>query len=123
MKPTFTPGKNIAIKVPVHEFEQTVAFYRDILGFEQTETSSADDFASVTFKFGDKNLWIDRIAGISQAEVWLEVLTNDIEAAADYFKQTDCVRRDEIEPLPEGLKAFWLASPANIIHLVNERDN
>ena len=122
MKAKFQPGKNIAIKVPVHEYEQTVAFYRDILGFEQTETTSPDDFDSVTFRFGDKNLWIDKIAGISQAEVWLEIVTDDIEAAAEYLNQNNCIRRDEIEPLPEGLKAFWLASPANIIHLVNEQE-
>ena len=40
MKPKFKPGKNIAIKVPVHEFDKTVAFYRDILGFEEIEPSS-----------------------------------------------------------------------------------
>ena len=51
-----------------------------------------------------------------------QVVTDDIEAAAQYFDQNDCIRRDEIEPLPEGLKAFWLASPANIIHLVNEQE-
>jgi hypothetical protein len=28
MKPKFKAGKNIAIKVPVHEYEQTVAFYK-----------------------------------------------------------------------------------------------
>lgn len=123
MKPKFSAGKNIAIKVPVHEFEQTVAFYRDILGFEQTESSSPDDFESVTFKFGDKNLWVDKIAGISQAEIWLEVVTDDIETASTYLADKDCSRRDDIEPLPQGFKAFWLANPANIIHLVNEQDN
>ncbi len=123
MKPKFSAGKNIAIKVPVHEFEQTVAFYRDILGFEQTESSSPDDFESVTFKFGDKNLWVDKIAGISQAEIWLEVVTDDIETASTYLADKDCSRRDDIESLPQGFKAFWLASPANIIHLVNEQDN
>lgn len=122
MKPKFTPGKNIAMKIPVHEFDKTVAFYRDILGFEEIEASSPDDFDSVTFKFGDRNLWIDKIAGISQAEVWLEVVTNDIESASEYFKKSDCVRRDEIEPLPEGFKAFWLANPANIIHLINDKN-
>ncbi len=120
MKPEFTAGNNIAIKVPVHEFDQTVAFYRDILGFEETDASSPDAIESVAFRFGDKKLWIDRIAGISQAEVWLEVLTDDIEAASVYFQRNNCIRRDEIEPLPEGFKAFWLASPANIIHLVNQ---
>ena len=120
MKPTFSPGNNIAIKVPFHEFDSMVAFYRDILGFKDVEASSSDDMDSVVLKFGDKNIWIDRTAGLSQAEIWLEVVTDDIEKAADYFKENNIIRRDEIEPLPDGLKGFWIASPANIIHLISE---
>jgi hypothetical protein len=30
------------------------------------------------------------------------------------------VRRDEIEPLPEGFKGFWISNPANIIHLISQ---
>jgi len=120
MKPKFTPGKNIAMKVPAHEFDKTVVFYRDILGFETTDDSSSANMESVTFRFGDKNLWIDKFPGISQAEIWLEIVTDDITAAAEYFAKNGCIRRDEIEPLPEGFKGFWLANPANIIHLINE---
>lgn len=108
------------MKVPVHEFDSTVAFYRDILGFEEVDASSPDDSEAVTFKFGDKNLWIDKMPGISQAEIWLEVITEDAEVAAEYFEKNNCVRRDDIEALPEGFKGFWLANPANIIHLVTE---
>ena len=108
------------MKIPAHEFEATVAFYKDILGFEELDTSFSGDIESVTFKFGDKNLWIDKIPGMGQAEVWLEVVTEDIEAASEYFKKNDCIRRDEVEPLPEGFKGFWLANPANVIHLITE---
>ena len=118
MKPKFTPGKNIAMKVPEHEFDRTIAFYREILGFEEIDASSPDDVDTVTFKFGYKNLWIDKTPGMSQAEVWLEINTDDIAAAAEYFEKNNCIRRDEIEPLPEGFKGFWLANPANIIHLI-----
>ncbi|MBT8352165.1 MAG: hypothetical protein KJO26_13165 [Deltaproteobacteria bacterium] len=120
MKPKFTPGKNIAMKVPAHEFDGTVAFYRDILCFEEVTLSSSDDIESATFKFGDKNLWIDKVTGISQAEVWFEVVTEDIKVASEYFEKNNCTRRDEIEPLPEGFKGFWLANPANIIHLITD---
>jgi len=34
-KPAFTPDKNIAMKVPVHEYEKTVSFYGNILSFEK----------------------------------------------------------------------------------------
>jgi hypothetical protein len=48
----------------------------------------------------------------------LEVLTENIEDASKYFEKTGCIRRDEIEPLPEGLEGFWITNPANIIHLI-----
>jgi catechol 2,3-dioxygenase-like lactoylglutathione lyase family enzyme len=120
MRPTFTPGKNIAMKVPIHEFDDTVAFYRDILSFEEIDASPPGDIDTVTFKFGDKNLWIDKMSGISQAEIWLEVTTDDIEVASEYFKKNSCIRRDEIEPLPKAFNGFWLTNPANIIHLVTQ---
>ena len=120
MKPKFSPGKNIAIKVPVHEFEQTVAFYRDILGFESVDAPSPETSESATFRFGSSRLWIDKAAGISQAEIWLEVVTSDFETAADFLESNNCIRCDQIEPLPAGFKGFWISSPANIIHLISE---
>jgi predicted enzyme related to lactoylglutathione lyase len=120
IKPAFTPGKNLAMKVPVHEYEKTVSFYRDILGLEQVDSPSPNSYESVAFKFGDKKLWIDKIEGISQAEIWLEVITDDLETVAKYIEENKCVRRDEIEPLPKGLKGFWISNPANIIHLITE---
>lgn len=121
MKPLFTPGKNIAIKVPAHEFEKTVAFYRDILRFDES-AAAASAADSVAFRFGDKTLWVDKVSRISQAEIWLEVVTDDLAVASRYLEDQGCARRDDIEPLPEGLKAIWISSPSNIIHLVAERD-
>lgn len=119
MKPKFVPGKNIAMKVPAHEFIPTIAFYKDILGLEELDISPTDN-GSITFKFGDKNLWIDKTAGISQAEIWLEIVTEDLEKASKYFEKNKCIRRDEIEKLPEGFEGFWVSSPSNIIHLVTK---
>ena len=120
MKPNFKPGDNIAIKVPPHQFDATVAFYRDVLGLEQLDQSYQDQYENVAFKFGDKNLWIDKISTTSQAEIWLEIKADDIEHAAEYFQNHNAVRRDEIEPLPENFKGFWIASPSDIIHLITE---
>ena len=120
MKPKFTPGKNIAIKVPVHEWEKTVSFYRDILGFEEFDEFSLDEAESAIFKFGDKNIWVDKTGHISQAEIWLEVLADDVEAASKYLQEQGCIRRDDFEPLPEGFNGFWIANPSNIIHLITE---
>lgn len=113
----FEPGQNIAMKIPAHEYEDTVRFYRQVLRFKEITGSGAHD--TPKFEFGDKVLWLDRMAGLSQSEIWLEVITNNIDEAAEYLKEQGCHRRDEIEPLPDGFKAFWVSSPSNIIHLVS----
>lgn len=121
MKPQFSPGKNIAVKVPAHEFDSMVHFYKVILGFKQKNVSSPDAFDSVAFEFGDKNLWVDKISGISQAEVWLEIEADNALEAQKYLEEQGCKIRNEIEPLPDSLNAFWLSSPSNTIHLINEQ--
>ncbi len=117
-RPEFAPGRNIALKTPAHEFDRTVAFYRDTLGFKVLDLENIDPFESVAFAFGDKVLWVDRIAGLSQSEVWLEIVADDTGAAKAYLAKLGCAIRDEIEPLPTGLDGFWLSSPSNTIHLV-----
>jgi hypothetical protein len=41
---------------------------------------------NIAFKFGDMNFWIDKISEISQVEVWLEILTNNIDQAAEHLQ-------------------------------------
>ena len=118
--PHFAAGKNIAMKVPADEYDRTVAFYRDVLNLDLLGPNPPDEVESTRFRFGDMTLWIDKVRSISQAEIWLEVETSDIEAASRYLADKDCSRRDEIEPLPPSITGFWLANPANIIHLVTE---
>jgi hypothetical protein len=110
----FKAGRNIAMKVPSHLYEATVAFYRDVIALPPL---TAHDPA-VGFAFGDKQLWIDRVPILSQAEVWLEVVTDDLAAAETALEDWGVVRCDEIEPLPDGFQGFWIANPASIIHLV-----
>ena len=113
-KAKFAGGRNIAMKVPPHLYQETIRFYRHTLGLKEIEEQSP----SVVFEFGRNNLWIDCAPGLSQAEIWLETVTNDIPSAAEHLKAAGVTRCDEIEPLPEGLEAFWVTSPASIIHLV-----
>ena len=120
MRPDFKPGNNIAMKVPSHEFEKTVSFYQNVLGLQREHLKSLDPLESVVFEFGDKSLWIDNIAGLSQAEIWLEIVSEDIDKARKYLQAQDCVIINEIEPLPANIRGFWLSSPSNIIHLVVE---
>lgn len=102
------------MKVPPHQYEATIQFYRDVLGLKEITKHAP----SIGFEFGPNNLWIDRIDGISQAEIWLEVVTNDLEAASAQLDEAGVVRCDYIEPLPQGFQGFWVSSPASIIHLV-----
>ncbi|WP_246180260.1 VOC family protein [Marinobacter changyiensis] len=107
----------MAMKIPTHEYESTVRFYRDVLRLKEIPAKGPD--ATPRFEFGDKVLWLDRMPSLSQAEIWLEIVASDIGQASDYLRDQGCVRRDEIEPLPEGFSAFWISSPSNIIHLVS----
>ncbi|GFZ88100.1 VOC family protein [Elstera cyanobacteriorum] len=116
-RPAFAAGRNIALKMPPHEYHHAIAFYRDILGLEQL---SADD-TSVTFRFGEMRLWVDRVPTLSQAETWLEIRTDDAEAAADWLEAQGIDRCDTIEPLPDGFPGYWILAPGGIVHLIHER--
>lgn len=121
MNVEFQPGRNIAMKIPAHEYQDTVRFYREVLGLKEIPLDSVDD--TPRFEFGDKVLWLDKMPGLSQAEIWLEIITSDIEQASVHLEEQGCYRRDEIEPLPDGFKAFWISSPSNIIHLVSSKND
>ena len=72
------------------------------------------------FEFGANQLWIDRVGGMSQAEIWLELVADDVPAAAKHLEAADVVRCDKIEPLPEGFEGFWISNPASIVHVVSK---
>jgi catechol 2,3-dioxygenase-like lactoylglutathione lyase family enzyme len=117
-RPHFEGGKNIAMKLPPHLFDQTVVFYRDTLGLPPLRV----EVNMCGFQFGAVELWLDRVQTISQAELWLQVDTPDAVVASAYLEQEGTVRCDEIEPLPNGFEGFWISSPAHIVHLVSQSD-
>jgi hypothetical protein len=114
IRPRFFGGSNIALKVPPHQFDSTVLFYRDVIGLKPLDELAP----AVVFEFGANRLWIDRVPSLSQAEVWLELQTPDPARAVEYLKAQGVTRCDEIEPLPDDFRGFWISSPACIIHLV-----
>jgi hypothetical protein len=114
--PKFAAGRNIAMKIPPHQFPRTVEFYRDILGLPLV----AEEVPNIVFEFGENRLWLDKVEHISQAEIWLEIQCDDAEEASEYLRNRGVTRCDEIEQLPEGFKGFWISNPANIIHLVSQ---
>ena len=104
-------GVDIAMKVPPHQFQATLAFYRDVIGLKPI----TDQAPAVGFHLGPNKLWIDEAPGMSQAEVWLELFTRDFDAAADQLAKAGVVRCDAIELLPDGFFAGWYMAPANIV--------
>ena len=115
MKTQFRGGHNIALKVPPHQWEGTVKFYREVLGLPELKESAPE----AVFQFGPNHLWIDRVEAVSQAELWLELVTDDTGAASAHLAAAGIARCDEIEKLPEGFNGFWISSPASIVHLVD----
>jgi hypothetical protein len=118
-KPQFKGGRNIAMKVPPHLFNKTVSFYRDLVGLKTIEPETVNE-NTVLFEFGAIQLWIDRVESVSQPEIWLELVVDDVRLASEYLETAGVVRCDEIEPLPHGFPGFWITSPALIIHMVKD---
>jgi len=112
--PQFSGGANIAIKCPSHTYEQTVSFYRDTLGLPLIE----EEAGGCIFQFGPVRLWIDNVPYLSQPDIWLEVETNDTEAAASFLKVHGVPRRDEVEQLREDFDGFFVSAPNGVVHLV-----
>ena len=104
------PGKNIAIKVPLHRWEETVAFYRDKVGLQIAKELTN----STGFAFGNMTLWIDKVEHQSQVDVWLELFSDDPDKALDHLGSP---RRDELEPL-DGVTGHWTSDPAGVVLLV-----
>ena len=117
MTTNFAGGRNIALKVPPHQYDATVRFYRDVIGLKPLDNHPP----AIGFEFGANQLWIDRVESLSQAELWLEVVAEDVPAAAEHFTAAGVARRDEIERLPNGFDGFWISDPASIIHIVTSR--
>jgi hypothetical protein len=111
-------GINIAMKVPPHQYEATIAFYRDVIGLKPFTAKAP----AIGFELGPNRLWIDEAPAMSQAEVWLELFTDDFPAAADHLANAGVIRCDAIEALGEGFRGGWIVNPANIVHLVREPD-
>lgn len=107
---TIKPGKNIALKVPLHVWQKTCAFYRDRVGLKVIQET--DD--SVAFEFGGLTLWLDRVMHQSQTDIWLELLADDPKVA---LQQLGSPKRDELEPL-HGIRGHWTSDPAGIVILV-----
>lgn len=118
----FQGGVNIAIKIPKHKYEQTVAFYRDILKLEVEEKPIKNPTVSRTHqvKFGHNTVWLDCVDNYTHSETWLELNTPDVEKATQYLQSNGVGTCDEFEQLPENM--HWITDPAGTVFIVKNRD-
>ncbi|MCS2158397.1 hypothetical protein MUU48_16015 [Scandinavium sp. H11S7] len=118
MKAEMKGGIDIALKVPSHQYQQTLDFYRNTIGLEEM----TDKAPSTGFILGPNRLWIDEAPAMSQAEIWLELFTPDFKHAEKHLAEQGVTRCDSVELLPEGFKGGWIMNPCNIVHMVREEE-
>lgn len=111
-------GINIAMKVPSHQYEAVIAFYRDVVKLPVFEEKAP----AVGFLLGPNRLWIDEAPSYTQAEVWLELFTDDHGMALARLEAGGAIRCDQIEDLGDGFRGGWIMNPANIVHMVRTPD-
>lgn len=114
-RPRFRPGRNLALKVPPEEYEDTVQFYGSVLGLQRVARFEPD----IVFDFDGKLLWVDESKSLKQPELWLEIYTPDFRDAEEYLASRGIERHEGVEPLPEGFRGFWIRNPAGMVHLVS----
>lgn len=115
MTATLAAGPNLALKVPMPQFEDTVRFYRDVAGMPLLHELAPD----VVFAFGANRLWVDPVEDLERAELWLQLTAPDTAAAAVRLREAGVDRCDTVEALPEGFDGFWIRNPAGVVHLVS----
>ena len=77
---------------------------------------------AIGFLLGPNRLWIDEAPNYIQAEVWLELFTDDHCMALARLEAGGAIRCDQIEDLGDGFKGGWIMNPANVVHMVRTPD-
>lgn len=120
METRFEGGINIAIKIPKSKYDQTVAFYRDILKLEVEEKPIDNPTVSRTHqvKFGNNVVWLDCVDNYTHSETWLELKTADVDMATKYLKSKGIDTCDELEKIPENM--HWIMDPAGTVLILSK---
>ena len=119
-KINFNGGLNIAIKIPKSRYDETVAFYRDILKMDIEEKPIENPTVSRTHevKFGNNILWLDCVDNYTHSEVWLELRTPDVNNATQYLESRGVKTCDELEQIPEDM--HWIMDPAGTVFILSK---
>lgn len=123
MKPKFEAGINIAIKIPKSKYNETVAFYRDILNLEVEEKPIDNPTVSRTHevKFGHNVIWLDCVDNYTHSETWLQLTVPNVAEATDYLRSNNVETCDELEELPENM--HWIMDPAGTVFNMQRKNN
>ena len=121
MNPKFEAGINIAIKIPKSKYDQTVAFYRDILKLEVEEKPIKNPTISRTHevKFGNNVLWLDCVDNYTHSETWLQLTVPNVEEASNYLQSNGVETCDELEELPDNM--HWIQDPSGTVFNLQQR--
>lgn len=117
-KPDFKFGTNIAFKIPKFRFDETIAFYKDVLGMKLNKYEHGGSGESYYCETGELCLWFDLMENYSQIDIWLEIKTDSISQARSYLDGRNIPFRQELEKLPDGLEASWISDPAGVVLLL-----
>ncbi|TYR35729.1 hypothetical protein FXV77_11625 [Sphingobacterium phlebotomi] len=121
MEIRFKGGVNIAMKIPPEKYDETVAFYRDILLFDVEEVSITHPTVLATHRleFGQNILWLDCVEGITDSKIWLEMCTGDVESATNYLRVNDVTICNEVAEIDSSMR--WIKDPTGNTLLVRNK--
>lgn len=122
MEAKFEAGINIAIKIPKSKYDQTVAFYKNILKLEVEEKPIDNPSVSRTHqvKFGYNIIWLDCVDNYTHSETWLQLTVPNVEEATNYLQSNGVETCDEIEELPENM--HWIMDPAGTVFNLQQKN-
>lgn len=118
----FEAGINIAIKIPKSKYDETVAFYKQVLKLEVIEKPINNPTISRTHqvKFGGTILWLDCVDNYTHSETWFQLTVPNVEEATKYLRLNGVDTCDELEALPENM--HWIQDPSGTVFNLQERE-
>lgn len=116
-----TGGKNIAIKVPVSKYQETVDFYTRTLGLQASEIHTPDHPTvkkSTKVVFGDNTLWLDATEQVSRTEAWFELQTDNLAETEEHLQRANIAFEDDLEQIPAHM--HWIKDPIGNVFILKE---
>jgi len=122
MKINFEGGFNIAMKIPPEKYNETVAFYRDILLFDVEEVPIDHPTVLATHRliFGPNILWLECVKELPHQQIWLEMTTDDVDSSTRYLQTNEVLIADDLEKIDTN-NMHWIKDPAGSVLLLKSK--